>query len=432
MANFRYSGRNSSGALVAGTMTAGSSDEVVAVLQKDHIIPIDIARVNREENNVSRPSRANAVARRRRTSQKTDSGDVWETFKAFLNIAPVSLDELIIFSRQMFSLIKAGLPLNKALKGLETSVTNLAFKKVLADILVSLENGLDLATSLGRHPEVFPHLFVSLVHVGENTGRLDEAFEEVSRYLALEQKTRKLVKKATRYPLFVLASLVIAVGVITVFVIPIFASTFERLGANLPWQTQLLISVSDFVVGYWPLLLMALGFGVWAFQRVVKTIDGRLLWDKRKLHLPLAGPILERVALGRFARTFSMVMGSGVPIVQGLTIVSGAVGNAYVASQVRSMREGVERGESLYLTAAASGMFTPLVLQMISVGEETGTIDELLGEVAEFYDSEIEYQVESLGDAIEPILISLMGILVLIMALGVFLPIWDLNTAVQG
>lgn len=423
MANFRYSGRDSSGALVAGTMDANSADDVVAALYGDRVTPIDIE-----------PAEAvQGVRGKRRTfDNKAQSSDgLWQQFRSLIGAAPVTMDEQIIFSRQMSSLIKAGLPLDKALKGLEKSVSNTAFKRVLGDLIVSLENGMDLATSLGRHPDVFSQLFVSLIHVGENTGRLDQAFREIAKYLSLEHKTRKLVKKATRYPLFVLMSIAAAIALITVFVIPVFSSTFDRLGAELPWQTRALIGVSDFAVAYWPLILL-LGFGIgWGFRYYVSTVEGRLLWDKRKLKLPLAGRIFLRVALGRFARTFSMVMSAGVPIVQGLNIVSGAVGNAFVASHVQKMREGVERGESMHRTAAVSEMFTPLVLQMISVGEETGTIDELLAEVADFYDAEIEYEVERLGDAIEPILISIIGGLVLIMALGVFLPIWDLNTAVQ-
>ena len=434
MATFRYSGRDSSGALVDGTMSAGSTDEVAATLQGERIVPIDIdIDIERARKPARKPSEREENGQRRRAPTLVSKEDgILEQLKALLNVAPITLDEQIIFSRQMYSLIKAGLPLDKALKGLEASVTNLAFKRLLSDVIVSLENGSDLATSLQRHPQVFSQLFVSLIHVGENTGRLDQAFNEISRYLSLEQKTRKQVKKATRYPLFVLGSLAVAIAVITVFVIPVFASTFDRLGADLPWQTLALIGLSDFVVANWLFLVLGFGASVFGFRRFIDSASGRLAWDRRKLQLPLAGSIFKRVALARFARTFSMVMSSGIPIVQGLSVVSGAVGNAYVAGHVRKMREGVERGEALHRTAAMSGMFTPLVLQMISVGEETGTIDELLAEVAEFYDAEIEYEVERLGDAIEPILISLMGVLVLIMALGVFLPIWDLNTAVQG
>ena len=425
MANFHYSGRDSSGELISGTMDASTADEVVASLLGDRVTPIDIQ--------VAAPQTGSAETRRNSRVAKTQAGDsLWLRLQELLGRAPVTIDELIIFSRQMYSLLKAGLPLDKALKGLEASVNNVLFKRVLNDITVSLENGLDLATSLRRHPEVFSQLIVSLIHVGENTGRLDQAFEEISKYLSLEQRTRKQVKKATRYPLFVLISIAAALALITVFVIPVFSATFDRLGAELPWQTRVLIGISEFVVDFWPLVLLAIACAVYGFRYYVATGSGRLAWDKRKLSLPLAGVIFERVALGRFARTFSMIMSSGVPIVQGLTVVSGAVGNAFVASHVRHMREGVERGETLHRTAVISGMFTPLVLQMIAVGEETGTIDELLNEVADFYDAEVEYDVSRLSDAIEPILISLIGGLVLVLALGVFLPIWDLNTAVQG
>ncbi|MDF1766940.1 MAG: type II secretion system F family protein [Gammaproteobacteria bacterium] len=425
MANFRYSGRDNAGTLVAGTMDASSAGEVAAALVSDQIIPVDIEIL-------VTPQQKPTGARRSFDSKAQEGDGLWLQFRSLLGAQPVSIDELIIFSRQMFSLIKAGLPLDKALKGLEASVNNLAFKRVLNDIIVSLENGMDLATSLGRHPAVFSQLFVSLIHVGENTGRLDQAFSEIAKYLTLEQKTRKQVKKATRYPLFVLVSIAAALALITVFVIPVFSATFDRLGAQLPWQTRALIGLSDFAVAYWPVILLAVFGAIYGFRYYVSTTLGRLAWDKRKLTLPLAGTIFERVALGRFSRTFSMVMSSGVPIVQGLTVVSGAVGNAFVAHHVQKMREGVERGESLHRTAIVSGMFTPLVLQMISVGEETGTIDDLLNEVADFYDAEVEYDVTRLSDAIEPILISLIGGLVLVLALGVFLPIWDLNTAVQG
>ena len=192
------------------------------------------------------------------------------------------------------------------------------------------------------------------------------------------------------------------------------------------------MNTSDFVINYWPLLLLAIFGSIFGFKNYIGTEDGRLNWDRRKLRLPLAGPVFEKIALGRFARTFSMVMGAGLPIVQGLTVVAGAVGNAYIAKNVHAMLEGIERGESLYRTADNSKMFSPLVLQMIAVGEETGTVDELLGEVADFYDTEVEYEVKRLSDAIEPIMITFIAGLVLILALGVFLPIWDLTTAVQG
>ncbi|MCI5107509.1 MAG: type II secretion system F family protein [Pseudomonadales bacterium] len=419
MPHFEYSGRDRSGALVTGTVNAGSSDEAAAQLFGDSVTPIEIREVARQRE------------RQRASSGMDRNASTMENLNAFLANKKVEVDDLIMFARQMHSLTRAGLPLDRAMKGLEASLNNQFFKSVLQDIIDGLENGQSLASAMGHHPKVFSQLFLSLVHVGENTGRLDLAFKEIGRYLELEKNTRKQVKSATRYPLFVISAMAAALAVITVFVIPVFSETFDRLGADLPWQTVILINTSDFVINYWPVILMAILGSFFWFRYWVKTESGRLSWDRRKLRLPLAGPVFEKVALARFSRTLGLVLNAGLPIVQGLNVVAGAVGNAYISDNVNKMREGVERGESLHRTAVNSQMFTPLVLQMISVGEETGAVDELLNEVAEFYDAEVEYDLKQMSDAIEPILISFIAGLVLILALGVFLPIWDLNTAVQ-
>lgn len=425
MPYFHYSGRNSSGALVSGNIDAGTADDVAAQLFGDSVTPIEIREVK------SRQAKKKKSTGPTRIGLDSDAS-LTDRINAFLAGNKIELDDLIMFSRQMYSLTKAGLPLDRSIKGLEASHSNPVFRSVLRDVITGLENGMNLASALGRHPNIFSQLFLSLVHVGENTGRLDNAFREIGKYLELEKSTRKQIKSATRYPLFVMAAMGAALGVITVFVIPVFADVFERLGAELPWQTVALLSTSNFVINYWPLLFMMIFGSIFGFKYYVNTKNGQLDWDRRKLRLPLAGAVFEKIALGRFARTFSMVMGAGLPIVQGLTVVAGAVGNAYIALNVHGMREGVERGESLYRTAENSKMFSPLVLQMIAVGEETGTVDELLGEVADFYDTEVEYEVKRLSDAIEPIMISFIAGLVLILALGVFLPIWDLNSAISG
>lgn len=424
MAKFQYSGRDGLGALVSGNIDAGTADDAASQLCAGNVTPIEIREM--------RGRQAAGDEQRGEARINVDANaSVIERAKVFLSGSKVELDDLIMFSRQMFSLTKAGIPLDKAIKGLEASHSNALFKVVLRDVLTGLESGMSLSAAMGRRPKIFSQLFLSLVHVGENTGRLDLAFQEVGKYLSLEKNTRKQVKSATRYPIFVMMALVAALGVITVFIIPVFSSTFARLGADLPWQTVVLINTSDFVVNYWPLIVGIIGGSIFGFLYWSNTDQGRLSWDQRKLKIPLAGAVFERVALARFSRTFSMVMGAGLPIVQGLNVVASAVGNTYIGSNVHKMREGVERGESLYRSAANSKMFSPLVLQMISVGEETGTVDELLGEAADFYDAEVEYDLKRLSEAIEPILIVFIGALVLILALGVFLPIWEFNTALQ-
>lgn len=421
MPQFNYSGRDDAGTLISGSIAAPSADDVAAQLFGDRVTPIEIKEIKKAK----KQSNSNADA----NSATTFSESARENIAVFFGGSKVETDDLIMFSRQMYSLTKAGLPLDRALKGLEASLVNQKFRQVLSDVVVGLENGMSLAAALGRHPRVFSQLFLSLIHVGENTGQLDLAFNEVGKYLELEKKTKQQVKGATRYPMFVLGAIMVALAIITVFVIPVFAETFDRLGAQLPWQTVLLMDISNFVVNYWPFILIAVAGSFFGFFSYINSERGRLKWDQKKLGLPLAGTVFERVALGRFARTFSMVMRAGVPIVQGLNVVAGAVGNAYIGKNIYLMREGVERGESLHRTASNSKMFSPLVLQMISVGEETGTVDDLLSEVADFYDAEVEYDLKRLSDAIEPILITFIAGLVLILALGVFLPIWDLNSA---
>ncbi len=423
MAVFQYKGRDVSGGLVTGNIDAGSADEAATELVDRAITPIEIRRTNAA-------SKSKKAANDRSAGKKENLSAI-ESINSFLAGKKVDINELIIFARQMHSLTKAGLPLDRAFIGLQASMKNRVFRLILKDIVTSLENGMNLSSALGRHPKVFSPLFLALINVGENTGQLDIAFKEVGRYLELEKNTRKQIKSATRYPIFVMAAIVVALGVITYFVIPAFAQTFARLGAELPYETRILIAVSDFVVAYWVHMIVgALGAAI-AWRSWTNSTSGRLAWDRMKMRLPIIGQVYERIALGRFSRTFGMVMRAGVPIVHGLGVVAGAVGNQFVGSRVLRMRDSISRGESLYNTAVHSNMFSPLVLQMISVGEESGTIDELMAEVADFYDSEVEYDLKKLGDAIEPILIMFIAGIVLVLALGVFLPIWDLNSAIR-
>ena len=430
MASFSYKARNSRGALIAGVIEAASLDSAAGDLLGQGFTPIEI-KPGKSQKAVA-PTQSRVSGRTTSSSQKSIADqDVFAMISSALKYRRININELIIFARQMHSLTKAGLPLDRALYGLQASMKNQTFKSLLKDVQNSLESGQNLSTALSQFPKVFSPLFLSMVDVGENTGRLDMAFEQIGRYLQLEKNTRKQVKSATRYPTFVLVTIAIALAIITYFVIPTFADTFARFGAELPLETRILIGISDFVVAWWQFIIGAAVASVVGFKLWVKSESGRLLWDDKKRFFPLAGPLFERISLARFARTFSMVLKAGVPIVQGMGVVAGAVGNKFVANKVLKMREGISRGESLYNTAVATDMFSPLVLQMISVGEENGTVDDLLEEVADFYDAEVEYDLKRLGEAIEPILIMFIAGMVLVLALGVFLPIWDLNSAVN-
>lgn len=409
MAQFRYSGRNARGARVSGLVEAASLDQAANELLAQQITPLQI------------------------DAQQADKGaDVLQQLLERLRRRRVELDELIIFCRQMYSLSKAGVPIIRAIGGLAESTRNLYLREVLQAVRSDLERGLGLAVAMNVHPRVFNTLFISMVSVGENTGQLDGAFRQLSSYLELERETRKRLKQATRYPLFVLSAMGVALAVINLFVIPAFAKVFEQFKAELPWATRVLIGTSQFFQDYWWLLLILLACGLYGFLRWTKTEQGALHWDRLKLRLPIVGGIFERIALARFTRTFAMMYRAGVPLLQTLSINSASVGNRHIGQAVLAMREGIERGEALTRTAAASGLFTPLVLQMMAVGEETGALDDLFVEVADFYEQEVDYDLKQLADAIEPILIVAMGVLVLILALGVFLPMWELGSAARG
>lgn len=411
MASFRFSGRDAQGRKVSGTRQAASAEALAGVLLAERIDPLSI----------------DAMA-----EQAAGAGDAWRQLKKLLGRERVELEELIIFSRQMHSLSKAGVPIISAIGGLADSTRNPYFREVLQTLRSDLEAGTAMAMALGNHPRVFNPLFVSMISVGENTGQLDQAFRQLAGYLEMERETRKRIKQATRYPLFVLIAMGVALAVINLLVIPAFAKVFAQFHAELPWPTRVLIGFSGFMQAWWWLMGIALAGGLVAFRRWIDTEAGALVWDRWKLRLPIVGGIFERIALARFTRTFAMMYRAGLPLLQTLAINSHTVGNRHIGQAITAMREGVERGEALTRGAAASGLFTPLVLQMMAVGEETGALDDLFVEVADFYEQEVDYDLKRLADAIEPILIVAMGVMVLILALGVFLPMWELSAAAKG
>jgi MSHA biogenesis protein MshG len=295
--------------------------------------------------------------------------------------------------------------------------------------MLSLESGRSLSDSFSQHPDVFSEFYVNLIRVGETSGQLQEIFQQLAYYLEREEKTRKQIKSVLRYPLFVICAILVALTIISVWVIPVFFSIFEHFGAELPLQTRILMGVSNFMLEYWKWLLFAVLVSVTTLKMYVNTDAGRYRWHKLKLRLPLAGKIIYKATLARFSHLFALAQHAGVPLIATLTVVARALNNAYLEERVLSMRAGVESGNSLSLTAANSDIFDPLVLQMLAVGEKSGTINELLTELAQYYDREVDYDIERLSASIEPVLTLLIGFLVLILALGVFLPMWDLGSA---
>jgi MSHA biogenesis protein MshG len=335
--------------------------------------------------------------------------------------------DILLFSKQIYTLLRAGVPIMRALAGLQESSANPAMKDLLQDVREGLDSGRELSVSLGRHPKVFTPFYISMVRVGEMTGRLEEVFIRLFDHMEFERFMKEQVKSALRYPSFVIMAMGAAMFVVNIFVIPAFAKVFKGFNSELPLMTRILLGFSDFMVNSWHILIAGIVAVMFGFTRWRATPKGRYAWDKMKLKFPIAGSIIRKATLARFARAFALASRSGVPIIQALTNVGETVDNAFIAEKITKMRDGVERGESILRTAIASGVFTPVVLQMIAVGEESGALDDMMQEVAEMYQSEVEYELKTLAQQIEPILITMLGVMVLVLALGIFLPIWDLG-----
>lgn len=413
MAAYKYQGRNASGVQVNGTVEAANESAAAEQLAQQQII---VTAINAD----AVKSAAGSI-----DTANIDIGDL-------LGFAPVTLDELIVFCRQMYALMKAGVPILRAIKGLGESSTNPKLKKSLLNIGTQLESGHSLSSALHQHPKIFAPLFISIIHVGENTGQLDGSFIKLATYFEREQETRKRIKAALRYPSFVLTAIAVAVVILNIFVIPTFAGMFSKLGADLPLMTKVLISTSSFFVHYWSHLLFGTIGAIVGVRRYVNTEQGAYQWDRYKLRLPIVGSVIERSILSRFTHSFSIVLKAGVPMTTGLTLVADAVDNTFMRKKILSMRNGIENGETLLRTAMNSNLFTPLVLQMVAVGEETGNVDELLEEVGNYYEREVDYDLSTLTARIEPLLLMVVAGMVLVLALGIFTPMWNMASAMQG
>jgi len=408
---FAYKGRNARGELMQGVLEGADSGAIADQLFGTGVTPVEIL-----------PTRRGVVG------NGASSGGLQEFWRRLREKKVTSMD-VQLFSRQMHTLLKSGVPIMRGLAGLQESATSPAFGRVIRDVRESLDSGRELSAAMRRHPECFSTFYLSMVRVGEMTGRLEEVFLRLFDHLEFDRDMRDRVKTALRYPSFVMIAMALAMVIVNMFVIPQFAKVFETFHATLPLMTRILMATSRFTIDYWPLLAGVTAGAFVAFRSWVGTAAGRYSWDKRKLGFPIAGKIILKATMARFARSFALSMRSGVPVVQALTVVAQTADNAYLAARIEQMRDGVERGESILRTSTAANVFTPIVLQMIAVGEETGSLDDLMDEIALMYEREVDYELKTLSSQIEPILITFLGVMVLVMALGIFLPIWDLGKA---
>jgi MSHA biogenesis protein MshG len=421
-ANYAWRGRNAGGQVVEGQLEAVSEGDAVDQLQAMAVVPIHIAASGAKTH-------SGTASWLTRVKSYLSRLDKWV---ALASQKPILTEDLLMFTRQMYTLSKAGVPIMRGLEALKFSAVKPAMLDVLNDIFFNLQQGKNLSTAIDTHPKVFGSFYVSMVKSGEMTGRLTEVFLRMHAHIAFEHDVRGRIKQAIRYPMYVMGALATALVVINVFVMPGFSEVYDGLEADLPIITRGLLTFSELMVSWWPLLLF-LAVAIWlSVKGVLRTPVGCYYWDRLKIRLPIIGDIILKSTLARFAHGLALSNQSGVPLVQSLSLVAETVNNTYVGGRIRKMRQGIERGKSIAFCSDATGIFEPVALQMIAVGEESGQLDEMLIELADMYERETDYSIKAMTAAIEPILVVFIGAMVLLLALGVYLPMWDLGGAVGG
>jgi len=400
MPNFRYRVRDRMGKPIAGTIDAPTLQ-----IAGDRLYQLGYLPINIEEE------------------RSTDSFDI---AKIWLRFQKVKLEELIFFSQQLSTLYKAGLPLLTGLGSLAEQTENKKLKPILEAVRRQIEGGSSLFEAMSRYPEVFPQVYTNMVRAGETSGRLGESLDRFISLAEREIKTRQRVKEATRYPKIVILSLLIAFAILITFVIPRFAEIFAQFKTSLPLPTRVMIQINTIFHTYWYLVLFALLGIPLLIRNYLRTEKGRYSWDQCKIRIPVFGPLLLKVALSRFSYTFVMLNRSGIPILQTLEITASTINNVHLAQSITGILRKVREGRNFSDALKESEKFTPLVIQMVAVGESSGTLDEMLMRISEYYDVEADNAIKKLSTYIEPTLILFLGVVVLLLALAVFLPWWNM------
>lgn len=401
MNTYKWSGRTNQGATEQGTESAPTADHLATVLMRRGVTPLTIEVAHPQEN--------------------------WASLlRTLLPYKPTATAELTLLCRQMATITRSGVPILSGVRTIAPGINDPGLRSALFAVADAMEGGESLANSLSRYPEHFSELFVILVRVGETGGQLESSFRELERNLKRELSTTKKVKSAVRYPLFVVIAMLVAIMVINMLVIPAFSGLFDRESADLPLLTQILVLVSDLTVNYWPVWIALIVANVIGLRMFVATPRGALLWGEWKLKLPIVGPLFMSASIERYTRSFALLLRSGVPLTELVSLCAIATDNPYLQARIEGIRSSLERGDSFVISHQRVGLFPPLVVQMLSVGEESGQLDDLLGEVSLHYQEELDYELERLSARIEPILIVCLSAMVAVLALGIFMPIWDL------
>jgi type IV pilus assembly protein PilC len=403
MITFSYQARDASGRIINGVQDAINEDNAIASLMGRGLMVLSLQK--------------KAEASRKRKH----SGSVKET-------------DVVLFTRQLATMIEAGISLIQALTALYEQCDpkrQRNLRNVISDIIMRVQGGETFNESIRKHPRVFNRLFVSMVKAGEHGGLLAEILDRLAGFLEDSARLRKKIKSAMTYPVIVLCIAFAITTFLIVRVVPIFGEIFKDFGAQLPAPTQFLIDLSDFVRGNWYFLVLGIGGGIFGLRAFLRSRKGRILSDRWKLKLPIFGPLVHKICMSRFARTFAQLIRSGVPILEVLDIVGGSAGNHVIETGVKSVSADVEKGDNLSVALAKRKIFPPMLLRMVSAGEATGKIDTMLEKMADFWDEEIEAMLDALTSLIEPMLIVFLGVIVGGIVIAMFLPIFKLNEVVS-
>ncbi len=399
MATFKYTAKNKDSKTVSGKITAENKAAVIEELRKRSLIITNIDEVKEA------------------TAAK----------KAFLS-KKVKPDEIVIFSRQLATMVDAGLPIIQGLNALQEQIEHPVFKKVVANVEVDIQQGASLSAAFAKHPQIFDTLFVNMVKVGETGGALSVVLDRVSSYMEKTLKLKRKVKSAMIYPAVVVSMAVLITIGLLVFVVPTFTGIYDSLGHDLPSMTQLLIGISDLLKHNLIFVIIGVGAVVFFMKQWHKTEKGAVIIDGAVLKMPIFGELIRKVAISRFSRTLATLIQSGVPILESLDIVEKTIGNRVLEHVVDDVKSNVREGESMATPLSKSGVFPPMVVRMISIGEKSGQMEKMLLKIAEFYDDQVDTAVDGLTSIIEPLIIGVLGVIIGFIVVALFMPILNMTT----
>jgi type II secretory pathway component PulF len=402
MPNYSYKAIDETGKMVSGTLEADSVDVANSIILNRGLIPSKISHL-----------------------QNAGRDDIWSKIKSLA--AAVKVSDLIIFTKQFRSMLGAGVPILRLLQVLELQTESRVLREAIEMIIQDIRSGSSISEAFEKHPKIFSPLYCSMLKAGEISGNVPGVLDRLIYIIEHEAKVKSDIKSALRYPMIVVIALTLAFIVLLTFVVPQFVSLFTKTGLVLPLPTKIAMLLHSYIKNYWYLILTVIGVIIFGLSSFFKTENGRFMRDSFLLELPILGPLFKKAALSRFASIFAILQTSGVPVMQSLNILSATIGNAAISRDFDYVRDRIEEGAGISTPLKSAKYFTPMVIDMIAIGEESGNIDEMLREITRHYDDEVEYAVKGLSDSIGPILIVGLAAVVGFFALAIFMPMWDLT-----